>query len=326
MDHDRIEAVLKKNRYINASFTGHFISLCSIWNTLIAPIIIGFGVSYIFAFKDNPSNIHGLFYVISIIVMLIHIILALGFYYLDKRSDTSQELSELAKKYNQISDDMSIIRQRLHSSTELATTQNLVIYLSTLKVNSHIRDLIHDETTEETLSIESMENRLQDFFDTILNYLSIHREVLFNFVSESRYNIALYIYDQESKELEVVSRRCDDRIHRKNRRWKPGFGHVGLTYIHKELKICPDITKSNELKISDSSDKKNYCSFISVPIITYNEDNEDNECLGVLVLTSAIPEQFSLGRDKSFLQNISSLMAIYLDVAIKIYKDHNNKK
>lgn len=325
MDQERIESVLKKNKYINSKFTGYFISTFSIWNTCFAPIIIGLGVSYVFLFKDDLSKLHPSFFIFCFVFLVVHFSLSVGFHYLDKRSDTTIELSELVKKYNSISDDIEKIYERMHLSTSLTATQKLVIYLTTLKVNSHIRDMIHGKR-DGSLSEETMDNKLQDFFDTILSYLSIHREVLFSFVSESRYNIALYIYDNRNQELQVASRRCDDRIIRKDRSWKPGFGHVGLTHLHKELKICPDITKSNELKITNPSDKRNYCSFISVPILTYNESNSDNECLGVLVLTSAQPEQFSLERDKDFLQNIASLIAVYLDVAIEIYTNHENNQ
>ncbi|WP_429147397.1 GAF domain-containing protein [Aeromonas veronii] len=323
MDQERIESVLKKNKYINSKFTGYFISTFSIWNTCFAPIIIGLGVSYVFLFKDDLSKLHSSFFIFCFIFLVIHVFLSIGFHYLDKRSDTTIELSELVKKYNNISDDIEKIHKRMHLSTSLTATQKLVIYLTTLKVNSHIREMIHGKR-DGSLSEETMDNKLQEFFDTILSYLSIHREVLFSFVSESRYNIALYIYDNHSQDLQVVSRRCDDRIVRQDRSWKPGFGHVGLTHLHKELKICPDITKSSELKVNNQSDKKNYCSFISVPILTYKEGDSNNECLGVLVLTSALPEQFSLERDRDFLKNIVSLIAIYIDVSIELYTSHEH--
>lgn len=323
MDQERIESVLKKNKYINSKFTGYFISTFSIWNTCFAPIIIGLGVSYVFLFKDDLSKLHSSFFIFCFIFLVIHVFLSIGFHYLDKRSDTTIELSELVKKYNNISDDIEKIHKRMHLSTSLTATQKLVIYLTTLKVNSHIREMIHGKR-DGSLSEETMDNKLQEFFDTILSYLSIHREVLFSFVSESRYNIALYIYDNHSQDLQVVSRRCDDRIVRQDRSWKPGFGHVGLTHLQKELKICPDITKSSELKVNNQSDKKNYCSFISVPILTYNEGDSNNECLGVLVLTSALPEQFSLERDRDFLKNIVSLIAIYIDVSIELYTSHEH--
>lgn len=325
MDKKRIESVLKKNKYINAKFAGYFISAFSIWNTFLAPALIGLGVSYIFVFKDDITKINLSFFIICVFFVFIHFFLALGAHYLDKRSDTTIELSELSKIYNEILSDVETIRERMHSSIELNATQKLVIYLATLKVNSHIREII-EHKKDNAESKEVMETKLGDFFDTILDYLSKNRETLFSFVSESRYNIALYLYNKKTLELEVVSRRCDDRINRKDRTWKSGFGHVGLTHLHKELKICPDITKSSELKISDPSDKINYCSFISVPILTYRESNQENECLGVLVLTSAIADQFSLPRDKDFLQNITSLMAIYLEVVIDIHQTQTTKK
>ncbi|MEA4715514.1 GAF domain-containing protein, partial [Klebsiella pneumoniae] len=64
MDKQKVEKVLKKNRYINATFARHFISAFNIWNTLLAPIIIGVGVSYLFQYKDNPDGINNLFFVL----------------------------------------------------------------------------------------------------------------------------------------------------------------------------------------------------------------------------------------------------------------------
>lgn len=322
MDARKIEQVLKKNRHINAKFASHFISAFNVWNTLLAPVLIGLGVSYLFQYKDDVSKINNLFFILCFVLIIIHLAFAIGFNYLDKRSDTSVELAEVSINYNGLVSDIETIKERTHISNELSATQKLVIYLATLKVNSHIRDVLNKKK-ENTFSEDELEKFVNEFIETIIKYLSKNRETLFGYESKSRYNIALYIYDPNEEQLVVQARHCDDRIDRKDRPWKAGFGHVGLTYLHKELKICPDIHKSSELKITNSSDKINYCSFISVPILTYHEDSTENDCLGVLVLTSALPEQFSLARDKDFLQNISSLIAIYIDVIFNIYREIN---
>lgn len=56
MDNRKIEKILRKNRYINARFAGHFASFTSLWNALFAPIIIGLGVSYVFQKKILPME------------------------------------------------------------------------------------------------------------------------------------------------------------------------------------------------------------------------------------------------------------------------------
>ena len=325
MDKQKVEKVLKKNRYINAAFARHFISAFNIWNTLLAPIIIGVGVSYLFQYKDNLDKINNLFFVLCGVFIIMHFILALAFNYLDKRSDTTIELAEVSGGYNGLISDMEIVKERMRVANELNATQKIVIYLATLKVNSHIKDVLIKKK-ENSFTTKELDSFVNEFIETIINYLSKHRETLFGFESKSRYNIALYVYDPEQEQLVVAARKCDDRIDRKDRPWKSGFGHVGLTYLHKELKICPNIHSSSELKITNSLDKINYCSFISVPILTYNENDAENDCLGVLVLTSALPEQFSLQRDKEFLQNISSLIAIYIDVIASIYKEVNSQQ
>jgi hypothetical protein len=322
MDTQKIEKILKKNRYINAKFASHFISAFNIWNTLLAPVLIGLGVSYLFQFKDDVTKIDNLFFIVSILLIAMHLFFALAFNYLDKRNDTSTELAEVSNIHNELVTDIEKIKKRMHVANELNATQKLVIYLATLKVNSHIKDALNKKT-ENSFTEEDLNAHVEEFIETIIKYISKNRETLFGYESRSRYNIALYVYDPDTEKLEVVTRHCDDRIDRKDRSWKPGFGHVGLTYLHKELKICPDISKSSELKITSHADKLNYCSFISVPILTYREGETDNDCLGVLVLTSALPEQFSVSRDKDFLQNISAIIAIYIDVVSSIYKEIN---
>ena len=145
------------------------------------------------------------------------------------------------------------------------------------------------------------------------------RESLFKYVSESKYNIALYFYSEEEDCLGIAYRDCDSRLPQRNRSWKPGLGHVGLAFLHKTVKLCPDITKSNELLANQSSgDAENYRSFLSMPIMKCDDDGEVNngiKPLGVLVLTSALPEQFDENRDVPFMSMIVKLLAIYLSSA-----------
>lgn len=320
MNNQKIEKILKKNRHINARFSGYFTTFFNLWNTLIAPIIIGLGVSFVFQFKDTPDKINFWFLLTTIIFLSLHLILGFGAKYLDKKDDSTNELSELSNEYDFRIKEIEKIRERMTMQNKLSETQKMVIYFTTLQVNSHIRSILI-KNKENNLKDEDFRQDTKEFFMTILGYLSRHREILFDYKSESKFNIALYIYSEDKQQLVVNSRICDDRIIRKDRAWKPGFGHVGLTYLHKELKICPNIHESNELKISNPSDGKNYCSFLSVPILAYQQGSDAQECLGVLVLTSALPNQFLLERDRDFILNLSSLIAIYAEVIYKLYID-----
>ena len=171
-----------------------------------------------------------------------------------------------------------------------------------------------------------------EFWDVFAGYLHpmlsplvIEREVLFGFKSESKYNIALYFYDNEENCLGIVWRDCDSRLPQRNRKWKPGHGHVGLAFLHKEIKFCPDIRQSTELTPSyTQGDNENYRSFISIPILRCEDNgNVHNQLkpLGVLVLTSAQAHQFSKERDLQFLTIISKYLAIYL-AAIDTFITH----
>ncbi|MEI7000513.1 GAF domain-containing protein, partial [Klebsiella pneumoniae] len=88
--------------------------------------------------------------------------------------------------------------------------------------NSHIRKILI-ANKEKKLTLADFPIDTESFFSTVLGYLSRNRETLFSYKSESKFNIALYIYNKERNHLEVICRICDDRITKKNRAWKPGF-------------------------------------------------------------------------------------------------------
>ena len=65
---------------------------------------------------------------------------------------------------------------------------------------------------ESSFTTKELDSFVNEFIETIINYLSKHRETLFGFESKSRYNIALYVYDPEQEQLVVAARKCDDRM------------------------------------------------------------------------------------------------------------------
>lgn len=92
-------------------------------------------------------------------LIAIHLVFALAFNYLDKRSDTSTELAEVSNSYNNLICDIDTIKERMRISNELNATQKLVIYLSTLKLNSHIRDLM-EKKKDDSFTSEQLDDFL----------------------------------------------------------------------------------------------------------------------------------------------------------------------
>ncbi|MNN31355.1 hypothetical protein D3C81_1450420 [compost metagenome] len=197
----------------------------------------------------------------------------------------------------------------------LRKLQLMTAYLATLELEQCI-----DEMNQQSpLHSRNVATLMHKHFDRILKPLVDNRESLFGYQNGSLYNMAIYLHIQKDNLLKIAWRNCDSRIQRSERTWEPGFGHVGLTYIHNEMKICPDIQASSELGNSSTpSDSKQYRSFLSVPINDCSSQIEEDSAPrkkphGVLVLTSAHSGQFSLERDQVLLLTIAKLLSIYID-------------
>jgi hypothetical protein len=103
------------------------------------------------------------------------------------------------------------------------------------------------------------------------------------------YNVAVYIYDNQTNQLEPVFRSCDDRIKRNDRSWPSGVGHVGVCFSRKETSFCNDMESAISLTNSQSSlpeDNIYYKSVIAEPI------KVNNGVIGVLIITSNQKDQF----------------------------------
>ncbi|HDY7622195.1 TPA: GAF domain-containing protein, partial [Vibrio vulnificus] len=152
--------------------------------------------------------------------------------------------------------------------------------------------------------------------------LVVYREKLFNFQSGVLWNIALYGPNNDG-DLIPIWRMCDERIQPRNRVWKPGFGVVGLSYLHKTIKYHEDISKGMDSEHNSEDDKETYKSIIAVPVVPCEDgsSSSDHRPSGVLLITSSAAEQFNLDRDASFLQIYANLVAILLE-KIQTYTEH----
>ncbi|UTV27514.1 GAF domain-containing protein [Photobacterium atrarenae] len=310
-----------KNDLINASLVDRVVILSNVWMTLVAPIIVGVFVSFWFSLKDKEE--------VGLIVwcflgafLITHFCLALIQHQHSKKHLTHAEATELQDKYNELALKFNKLRMSHQDLTDLSISQITTLYLISAELDKAVGELNNELDKELENDPDNPPIPLQNSIEALLNShltnllwpLVVNREDLFNYQEKSLYNIALYVYNDSSGKLEVKKRFNDERIATQNREWRPGIGHVGMTFLHKEIKCCPNIQSSTELTVKTEQDSKYYCSFISVPILAC-EDNEhtENEPHGVLVLTSASENQFHPRRDQIFLQAISKMLAVYLD-------------
>jgi hypothetical protein len=300
-----LKLVNQANRNIEDSIVSASIFCANTWMTLIAPLVIGLFASKLFAAQDFTSAEITL-YSISITV---HLIFAIIIFYAGNRRSTTLAVEESLAETDKYKIE---IIPKARAVYEVSKTQQSVTYLMTLELESLI-DEVRSRPEDYPLAqgLKDWETGL----NRILWHLVDHRTQLFGYKGDSLYNFALYLYDKNSEDLCIKWRSHDNRLTTSNRRWKPGFGHVGLAFIQGEAKICQDIAISSELSDSATieSDKTNYRSFISVPIKDSYNILGGNKPLGVLVFTSNHVSQFSWERDKIFTLTVAKILSMYIE-------------
>lgn len=321
-----IKLLAEKNDKLNSTLVRKFIVFSNVWMTLVAPIGVGFFISYSFSNADWFSIPMML---LIFIFLGIHLFLAYIQSKSTKKHHTYSQVTKLCDHLNTQIKTYNDLRLSHQYVTDLNIAQVTTLFLISAELDKAVGDLnnemykeLDSSSKEEPLPLHNSLDVLMDKHLTNLLWpLIVNKGDLFSYQEPSLYNIALYRYDEKSDRLKVVKRFHDERIPIQNRDWKPGIGHVGMTFLNKVIKCCPNIQDSTELTDESERDSKYYCSFISVPILAC-EDNErtDNNPHGVLVLTSAMENQFSLRRDQFFLQAISKMLAVYFDK-----QDHAHK-
>jgi GAF domain-containing protein len=214
-----------------------------------------------------------------------------------------RKITEVAKEFGELKSHYSIDTQ--YFSSQRAATLCAVDSLSFA-----IGKIRNAEAQQTSLSNDD----IKEMVHSLIWPLVVYREALFSFAAGTWWNIALY---QPNKKGELVPewRKCDARITVKNRSWKPGFGLVGISYLHKTIKYYADIKKNIDNDHNTVSDMETYRSIIAVPVIACEDSSNllDHNPLGVFIITSSEPEQFNLDRDAVFLKIYANLMAILLE-------------
>lgn len=297
-----------KNRKTENKIIKSSVIAASTWTTLIAPIIIGAALTRAIP-TNNITLVEGIFYSTF---SIIHILATIIIFRSSSMHSLSKDAEEIIDENIRLND---ILLPEAIQYSQLQQLQTITCYLATLELEQAIEEL----NKSKNLSLAAFVETAEGHFARILKPLSDNRENLFMYKEGSLYNIALYIYDPETNLLNIRWRDCDKRLRQTNRSWQPGFGHVGLSFLHNEIKMCPDISKSTELTSSyTESDTRQYRSFLSVPISEcqrpdHGTDGASQKPFGVIVLTSVAPEQFSLQRDKVLMLTIAKLLSIYID-------------
>ena len=138
------------------------------------------------------------------------------------------------------------------------------------------------------------------------------RHEAFNFSGISKYNFAVYSYDEGENALKVVWRKCDDRIQKNNRKWEPGRGHVGLCYSMRRTIMSSDLAQSEELAHDmRGSDFETYRSMASTPVFDLSDQPDRDEVRGVFVVTSSAPMQFDPQIHEPYMKTMSTALSLY---------------
>ena len=312
----------RKNKTIELGALQFILFLSNTWMTFFAPLAISLFVARLYTGVTLSTP--------EIWIFTICVILHVSFAFIAFRASSKRSLSiEIDKIIAENEDYKNEITPMLYNLYDTSQLQQQVLLYMTLELENLIDEFNDLYRERESNSSEKNEKecdvKIGDLvdkgLDRILRILAKFRAELFDYSGTSFYNICLYIYDEKANLLKVEWRKHDDRLETSDRDWKPGKGHVGLTFIQNELKICHDIFASTELSASASTsgDKEKYRSFLSVPIRDASKlsgDNGENP-LGVLVLTSNAEAQFSFERDQMFVLTIAKILAIYIDKCTK---------
>lgn len=317
----------KLNEETNAGLINSFTVFSNVWMTLIAPILVAVFITYWFS-NDNRSDGQYIVIIFAAVTLLMHVFLSAFQHSNQKKQHTSTEIEAVETKYKELAIQHNRLRDAYMDLEDLSITQITTLSIIAAELDKSVGELndafavkLEDGRIPNPPLKDNITGLMDKHLHNILWPLVVKKGELFSYEESSLYNIALYVYNQTSGKLEVKQRFNDERIDTQNRPWTPGIGHVGMTFLHKEIKCCPNILKSSELPVKTENDGKYYCSFISVPILAC-EDNEETSAHphGVLVLTSASESQFNLLRDQFFLSTVSKLLAVYLDKQEHIQK------
>jgi len=304
-----LKAENNKNKKIETNILHISAITANAWVTLFAPILIGYFITRIF----SPDTFSAAEKSVALISTILHLIFTFITYRTSTRRSLSLEIDGIIAENENYKTSVIPKALELYETTKI---QQTVSYLMTLDLENMIDEI---NNRPESFTQADKLRQWEEGLNRILERLVKYRHELFSYSGEDLYNICLYLYDSENENLIIKWRSHDNRLQVSNRSWKPGAGHVGLTFILNEIKICHDIYESTELSTSASTqeDRAKYRSFLSVPVKDSAKLFSGGKPLGVLVFTSSACGQFSLDRDKIFSLTVAKILSIYVEKCIK---------
>lgn len=285
------------------------------WNTLLLPILIALFVTHLLAVNGNVDKLTWILVTIVAAIHLATIILQIKGSTLDTML---VEYQEQTQSLEEISSDFIELKKYYATDVAYFSAQRTTIRFAVESLSYAVGQIRNHELAGKKLSDADK----LDLIHSVAWPLVVYREALFSFAPAALWNIALYQLTDDAH-LAPIWRECDSRIKPRNRKWKPGFGVVGISYLHKTIKYYEDIQKRSDNSETTNGDIETYRSIFAVPLIPCEDSSSDcdHEPCGVLVITSSNAEQFSLDRDAVFLNIYANLLSILLD-KLKTHEEH----
>ena len=266
-----------------------------ILTSVILPIIEGFLVSVI-SNQDKWSSFH----LLLILIAVIHLIIVLILLSIEK--PLPKFLLEFEEKEKHIREQIKAI-SFYEKYSQIFIEAFIAIELSLISINQVVIN-------------KKEEKNIAKICEIILDPWIKSRSDIFNFLDgNAMYNVAVYSLKPESNLLELDFRKYDDRIKAINRKWKAGVGHVGQCFSTEQTIFCRDIEENIRTTNKESSrkeDKNYYRSIIAEPI------KQNQKTIGVVVITSSMPDQF----DEDTHTTIIRIIALLLEIGYSILKDY----
>ena len=279
------------------------------WNTLILPICIAIFVTHLLEKASKSEGIGYSVWAIVLVVLILHCFVVIMQYRGSKLDTMITEYQEKTLLLREVRSEFKEFESLSKADLKNFSAQRSALRFAISSLSYAIGKLRNNINESKPTTTEEK----KELMHSLIWPLVVYRESLFSFGSGTLWNIALYRLNS-SGELVPEWRKNDERIATRNRAWKPGFGVVGMSFLHGKIKYIADISKNDDAHTS-TGDKEKYCSIIAIPIIPCEDSSspDNHDPLGVLVLTSNQAEQFNLDRDAVFLQMYANLASILIE-------------
>lgn len=307
------QLIIKLDKFYQAAQTG-----IATWNTLILPILIAVFVTHLFNVYTSTGEVGWTVWVMVLIVLVIHGMVMILQFKSSHMNTMLVDYQDQSVKFQEVKEEFDELNASYTVDINYFTSQSKALKVTSEALSFAIGRIRNIEKEQGALEDEHIEQMVH----SLIWPLVVLREKLFAFESGALWNIALYTHRPDGN-LAPIWRMHDKRIEVKNRVWRPGFGVVGLSFLHKTIKYYENIGNSTDTIRTSLKDEETYKSIIAIPVIPCEDGSskENHSPVGVLIITSSEENQFNLDRDAQFLQTHANLMAILIE-KIRTHVEH----